>query len=123
MDRLESILVSFFKNIYPFITKIRVDTDTYGDETEYTLTLFCDGKKIQNYLPLSKNFIDGTGKLKKDLLDRPFNDFTMITTNNTSDVNKSKSLESSLKRDFYLARRMSGTQFKSGPVTLRIVLQ
>ena len=70
MDNLESILVSFFRNIYPFIAKLKVDKDSDGDDVEYTLTLFCDGKKFQSYLPISPNFIDGTGKLKKDLLDR-----------------------------------------------------
>ena len=65
MTKLESILVSFFKNIYPFVTKLNVDKDSDGEDVEYTLTLFCDGKKFQYYLPVSPNFIDGTGKLKK----------------------------------------------------------
>lgn len=123
MTKLESILVSFFKNIYPFVTKLNVDEDSDSEDVEYTLTLFCDGKKIQSYLPVSPNFIDGTGKLKKDLLDRPFNHFVSVTDNNQSNVGRAKTLETSLKRDFYLARRMSGSEFKSGPVTLRIVLQ
>jgi len=100
-----------------------VDKDSDGDDVEYTLTLFCDGKKFQSYLPISPNFIDGTGKLKKDLLDRPFNHFVSVTDNNQSNVGRAKTLETSLKKDFYLARRMAGSEFKSGPVTLRIVLQ
>jgi hypothetical protein len=57
------------------------------------------------------------------LLDRPFNHFVSVTDNNQSNIGRAKTLETSLKRDFYLARRMSGSEFKSGPVTLRIVLQ
>ncbi len=123
MTKLESILVSFFKNIYPFVTKLNVDKDSDGEDVEYTLTLFCDGKKIQSYLPVSPNFIDGTGKLKKDLLDRPFNHFVSVTDNSQSNIGRAKTLETNLKRDFYLARRMAGSDFKSGAVKLRIVLQ
>ena len=80
-------------------------------------------KKFQSFLPISPNFIDGTGKLKKDLLDRPFNHFVSVTDNNQSNIGRAKTLETNLKRDFYLARRMAGSEFKSGPVKLRIVLQ
>ena len=123
MKKLESILVSFFRNIYPFITKLNVDKDSDGDDVEYTLTLFCDGKRFQSCLPISPNFIDGTGKLKKDLLDRPFNHFVSVTDDSQSSNGRAKTLETNLKRDFYLARRMAGSDFKSGPVKLRIVLQ
>ena len=123
MTKLESILVSFFKNIYPFVTKLNVDEDSDGEDVEYTLTLFCDGKKFQSYLPVSPNFIDGTGKLKKDLLDRPFNHFVSVTDDSQSNIGRAKTLETNLKRDFYLARRMAGSDFKSGAVKLRIVLQ
>ena len=80
-------------------------------------------KKDQVEFCLHKVGLDGTGKLKKDLLDRPFNHFVSVTDNNQSNIGRAKTLETSLKRDFYLARRMSGSEFKSGPVTLRIVLQ
>lgn len=123
MTKLESILVSFFKNIYPFITKIDVYKDINSEEVEYELTLFCDGKRLQSFLPISPNFIDGTGKLKKDLLDRPFNHFVSITDNNQSNIGRAKTLETNLKKDFYLVRRMAGSDFKSGLVKLRIVLQ
>ena len=124
MKKLESILVSFFRNIYPFITKLNVGKDSDDDDdVEYTLTLFCDGKRFQSFLPISPNFIDGTGKLKKDLLDRPFNHFLSLTDDNQSNIGRAKTLETNLKRDFYLARRMAGSDFKSGPVKLRIVLQ
>ena len=123
MKKLESILVSFFRNIYPFITKIDVYKDINNEEVEYVLTLFCDGKRLQSFLPISPNFIDGTGKLKKDLLDRPFNHFVSITDNNQSNIGRAKTLEINLKRDFYLVRRMAGLDFKSGLVKLRIVLQ
>lgn len=123
MKKLESILVSFFRNIYPFITKIDVYKDINNEEVEYVLTLFCDGKRLQSFLPISPNFIDGTGKLKKDLLDRPFNHFVSITDNNQSNIGRAKTLETNLKKDFYLVRRMAGSDFKSGLVKLRIVLQ
>jgi hypothetical protein len=123
VKKLESILVSFFRNIYPFITKIDVYKDINTEEVEYVLTLFCDGKRLQSFLPISPNFIDGTGKLKKDLLDRPFNHFVSITDNNQSNIGRAKTLETNLKKDFYLVRRMAGSDFKSGLVKLRIVLQ
>jgi len=123
VKKLESILVSFFRNIYPFITKIDVYKDINNEEVEYVLTLFCDGKRLQSFLPISPNFIDGTGKLKKDLLDRPFNHFVSITDNNQSNIGRAKTLETNLKKDFYLVRRMAGSDFKSGLVKLRIVLQ
>jgi hypothetical protein len=53
MDKLESILVSFFRNIYPFITKMKVDKDSDGDDVEYTLTFFFDGKKYFPQKPFS----------------------------------------------------------------------
>ena len=66
----------------------------------------------------------GTGKLKKDLTDRPFKSFTpIVDENNAKSLAVSKKLNQDIKRDFYLARRMSGIEFPSGLVSLRIVLQ
>lgn len=95
-----------------------------GDETSYLLTLFVDPHYLRKYLQISPNFIDGTGKIKKDLTDRPFNSFTQIVDeSNPTSVNNAKKMTQDIKKDFYLARKMSGVEFPSGLVSLRIVFQ
>ena len=88
------------------------------------MTLYVDLNKLKNYLDINPNFISGTGKLKKDLTDRPFNSFTPIADEtNARSLSVSKKLNQDIKRDFYLSRKMSGIEFPSGLVSLRIVLQ
>jgi hypothetical protein len=95
-----------------------------GDDTSYLLTLFVDPYLLMKYLEINPNFISGTGKIKKDLTDRPFNSFSQIVDEtNTYSVNVSKRMTQDIKKDFYLARKMSGLEFSSGLVSLRIVFQ
>lgn len=124
MNRLETTSTAFIKPSYRFIDKLGVTIFKEGDDTSYLLTLFVDPYSLRKYLEISPNFISGTGKIKKDLTDRPFNSFTQIVdeTNSTS-VNNAKKLTQNIKKDFYLARKMSGVEFPSGLVSLRIVFQ
>jgi hypothetical protein len=124
VNRLESTATAFIKPSYRFIDKLGITKFEDGDETSYIMTLYVDLNKLKNYLDINPNFISGTGKIKKDLTDRPFNSFTPIAdeTNDRS-LSVSKKLNQDIKRDFYLSRKMSGIEFPSGLVSLRIVLQ
>ena len=124
MNRLESTATAFIKPSYRFIDKLGITKFEDGDETSYIMTLYIDSNRLKNYLDISPNFISGTGKLKKDLTDRPFNSFTpIVDETNTRSLAVSKKLNQDIKRDFYLSRKMSGIEFSSGLVSLRIVLQ
>lgn len=95
-----------------------------GDDTSYILTLYIDTNYLRKYLEISPNFLSGTGKIKSDLLDRPFNSFSQIVDEtNSHSFNQSKKMTQDIKKDFYLARKMSGFEFPSGLVSLRIVFQ
>lgn len=124
MNRLETTATAFIKPSYRFIEKLGVTMLNDGDDTSYLLTLFVDPYSLKKYLEISPNFISGTGKIKKDLTDRPFNSFTQIVDEtNSYSVNVSKKMNQDIKKDFYLARKMSGLEFPSGLVSLRIVFQ
>lgn len=124
MNKLENIATAFIKPSYRFIDKIGISKFQDGDETSYLMTIFVDSNRLRRYLDISPNFISGTGKLKKDLTDRPFNSFMqMVDETKSKDVVVAKKLTQDIKRDFYLSRKMSGTEFPSGLVSIRIVLQ
>jgi len=124
VNRLETTATAFIKPSYRFIDKIGISKFQDGDETSYLMTIYVDSNRIKNYLDISPNFISGTGKLKKDLTDRPFNSFMQIVDEtNFRNMAIAKKLTHDIKRDFYLARKMSGTEFPSGLVSIRIVLQ
>ena len=124
MNRLESTATAFIKPSYRFINKLGVSVLQDGDDTSYILTLYIDTNSLRKYLEISPNFVSGTGKIKSDLLDRPFNSFSQIVDEtNSYSVNQSKKMTQDIKKDFYLARKMSGLEFPSGLVSLRIVFQ
>ena len=107
MNRLETTATAFIKPSYRFIEKLGVTMFSDGDDTSYLLTLFVDPNSLKKYLEISPNFISGTGKIKKDLTDRPFNSFTQIVDEtNSYSVNMSKKMNQDIKKDFYLARKM-----------------
>jgi hypothetical protein len=124
VNRLETTTTAFIKPSYRFIDKLGVTMFNDGDDTSYILTLFVDPYSLMKYLEISPNYISGTGKIKKDLTDRPFNSFTQIVDEtNPYSVNASKKMTQNIKKDFYLARKMSGLEFPSGLVSIRIVFQ
>lgn len=124
MNRLESTTTAFIKPSYRFINKLGVSMLQDGDDTSYILTLYVDTNYLRKYLEISPNFISGTGKLKSDLLDRPFNSFSQIVDEtNSHSFNQSKKMTQDIKKDFYLARKMSGIDYPSGLVSLRIVFE
>lgn len=93
-----------------------------GEETFYDLTLHVDPKYLKWYFEINPNLIDGTGRLKKELMDRPFTNFTQIANDSDyTSLSRSKNITSSIKKDFYLARKMSGIDYPTGVVSLRIV--
>lgn len=124
MNRLESTTTAFIKPSYRFINKLGVSMLQDGDDTSYILTLYIDINYLRKYLEISPNFISGTGKIKSDLLDRPFNSFSQIVDEtNAHSFNQSKKMTQDIKKDFYLARKMSGIDYPSGLVSLRIVFE
>lgn len=124
MNKLENITNSIVKPSFRFVKDIAVDKTEINNEIVYILTLVCDSKILNTYFEISKNFFNSLGKLKKDLVDRPLSSFTQLSDeNNVSSTNRSKNLQSDVKKTFYLGRKMSGVEFPSGPVILRIVLQ
>ena len=124
MNRLESTTTAFIKPSYRFINKLGVSMLQDGDDTSYILTLYIDTNYLRKYLEISPNFISGTGKIKSDLLDRPFNSFSQIVDEtNSHSFNQSKKMTQDIKKDFYLARKMSGIDYPSGLVSLRIVFE
>lgn len=124
MNRLESTTTAFIKPSYRFINKLGVSMLQDGDDTSYILTLYVNTNYLRKYLEISPNFISGTGKLKSDLLDRPFNSFSQIVDEtNSHSFNQSKKMTQDIKKDFYLARKMSGIDYPSGLVSLRIVFE
>lgn len=124
MNRLESTTTAFIKPSYRFINKLGVSMLQDGDDTSYILTLYVDTNYLRKYLEISPNFISGTGKIKSDLLDRPFNSFSQIVDEtNSHSFNQSKKMTQDIKKDFYLARKMSGIDYPSGLVSLRIVFE
>ena len=95
-----------------------------GDDTSYILTLYVNTNYLRKYLEISPNFVSGTGKIKSDLLDRPFNSFSQIVDEtNSHSFYQSKKITQDIKKDFYLARKMSGIDYPSGLVSLRIVFE
>ena len=124
MNRLESTTTAFIKPSYRFINKLGVSMLQDGDDTSYILTLYIDTNYLRKYLEISPNFLSGTGKIKSDLLDRPFNSFSQIVDEtNSHSFNQSKKMTQDIKKDFYLARKMSGIDYPSGLVSLRIVFE
>ena len=122
MTRLEKTASSFIKPSYKFVKSVGVSMYKIGDETFYDLTIHVDPKYLEWFFELNPNFIDATGKLKKDLLDRPFTNFTQIANENDyTSVARSKNVTNAIKKDFYLARKMSGIDYPTGAVSLRIV--
>lgn len=92
------------------------------DEVNYELTLIIDPKYLEKYMKINPNFLDSLGNVKKYLLDRPFESFTQLSDENDSlSVSRSKSINQSIKKDFYLSRKMAGIEYPSGLVLLRIV--
>ena len=100
-----------------------LDVHVYNPEDElyYILKLYIDPKILERYFQINPNLIDGTGKLKKDLTDRPFNSFTGIAKDDDRNQNVARKLQQDMKKDFYLARKMSGQGNPAGPVILDIV--
>lgn len=124
MNRLESTTTAFIKPSYRFINKLGVSMLQDGDDTSYILTLYVNTNYLRKYLEISPNFVSGTGKIKSDLLDRPFNSFSQIVDEtNSHSFYQSKKITQDIKKDFYLARKMSGIDYPSGLVSLRIVFE
>lgn len=122
MNRIEKTTAAFIIPSYRFINKLVISSFQEGDVTSYLLTLYISPEKLGRWLNLNPNFISGTGKLKKDLLDRPFNSFTqLVDENDVRNVSVAKKLNQDIKKDFYFARKMSGIDYPSGLVSLRIV--
>lgn len=119
MEKLEQIVKSFFRYLYPFITELKINAD--GDF--YTMTIYVDFKRLQRYFQFSPSLISGSGKLNKQYTDTPFNSFVPIADERIPiAVNQSKNLDQSLKKDFYMARKMGGSNFPAKLLNLRIVL-
>lgn len=126
MEKLTSILNLYLPRVSSYIKRADVDLINRNSENKYyDLTVFVDTKKLQRYLTILPTFIDGTGKVKKDLVDKPFNSFTIIADNRTpKSISDAKKLDSELRRDFYLTKKMSGSSdFPTAPVRLSIVLE
>lgn len=126
MEKLTSILNSFLPRVNSYIKRADVDLINKNSENKYyDLTVFVDTKKLQRYLTILPTFIDGTGKVKRDLVDKPFDSFTLIADNRTQlNISNAKRLDSELRRDFYLTRKMTGSSdFPTAPVRLSIVLE
>jgi ribosome-associated toxin RatA of RatAB toxin-antitoxin module len=119
MEKLEQIVKSFFKYLYPFITDLKIQMEN----DEYVMTIQVDYKRLQRYFQFNPSLVSGSGKLNKQYTDTPFKTFTQIADNRMSiAMSQSKSLEQNLKKDFYMARKMGGGGFPARLVNLRIVL-
>ena len=124
MNGIEKTATAFITPSYRFIDKLVISSFQDDETTSYLLTLYVNTEKLKRWLSISPNFFSSTGKLKKDLVDRPFNSFTQLVDETDSRaVSMAKKLTQDIKKDFYLARKMSGMEYPSGLVSLRIVLQ
>lgn len=118
---LKKITNALIKPSYRFVKDLDVHVYNPKDELYYILKIYVDPKMLGRYIEINPNFIDATGKLKKDLTDRPFNEFTRIAKDDDRNQNVAKKLQQDIKKDFYLARKMSGQGNPAGPVILDIV--
>lgn len=119
MEKLEQIVKSFFKYLYPFITDLKI----HMENDEYVMTMQVDFKRLQRYFQFNPSLVSGSGKLNKQYTDTPFRTFTQIADDKIPiSVNQSKNLEQNLKKDFYMSRKMAGSGFPAKVVNLRIVL-
>ena len=118
---LKKITSALVKPSYRFVKDLDVHVYNPEDELYYILKLYIDPKILERYFQINPNLIDGTGKLKKDLTDRPFNSFTGIAKDDDRNQNVARKLQQDMKKDFYLARKMSGQGNPSGPVVFDIV--
>lgn len=124
MNGIERTATAFITPSYRFIDKLVISSFQDDEITSYLLTLYVNTEKLKKWLTINSNFFSGTGKLKKDLVDRPFNSFTqLVDETDLQAVSTAKKLTQDMKKDFYLARKMSGIDYPSGLVSLRIVLQ
>ena len=118
---LKKITNALIKPSYRFVKDLDVHVYNPKDELYYILKIYVDPKMLGRYIEINPNLIDATGKLKKDLTDRPFNEFTRIAKDDDRNQNVAKKLQQDIKKDFYLARKMSGQGNPAGPVILDIV--
>jgi ribosome-associated toxin RatA of RatAB toxin-antitoxin module len=120
MEKLEQVVKSFFRYLYPFITDLKISMD----EESYLMTIFVDFKRLQRYFQFNPTYISGSGKLNKQYTERPFNNFISIADERVpTSQNQAKNLEQNLKKDFYMARKMVGSSFPAKVLRLGIVLQ
>lgn len=119
MEKLEQIVKSFFRYLYPFITEL----DITSDDDAYLMTIHVDFKRLQRYFQFNPSLVSGSGKLNKQYTDTPFTSFTSIADDRVPiAINQSKNLDQNLKKDFYMARKMGGATFPAKLLNLRIVL-
>lgn len=120
MEKLEKVVKSYFRYLYPFITNYKIEMDN----DQYLMKINVDYKKLQRYIQLQPNLVSATGKLNRQYTDKPVASFlTLVDDRIPTSISQAKALEQSIKRDFYLARRMSGGDFPAKVLNLRIVLE
>ena len=118
---LKKVTTALVKPSYRFVKDLDVAVYNPDDELYYILKIYVDPKILGKYLQINPNLIDATGKIKKDLTDRPFNDFMTLAKDDSSNQSSARKLQQDMKKDFYLARKMSGQGNPAGPVVLDIV--
>jgi hypothetical protein len=120
MEKLEQIVKSFFKYLYPFITDLKISMD----DDSYLMTIFVDFKRLQRYFQFNPSYVSGSGKLNKQYTDKPFNSFISIADERVPiSQSQAKNMEHNLKKDFYMARKMVGSSFPAKVLKLGIVLE
>lgn len=123
MTRLEQVATALIKPSYRFITKIGVSSHKNKDgETFYEITLHVDPNILKRYFRINPNLLDALERIKKHMVDTPFEHFTQIADENDGrSMQVVKNITQSIKKDFYLARKMAGIDYPSGLANLRIV--
>lgn len=122
MNKLEQTVSAMLIPTYRFVKKLGVDKYESDDTTSYVLKLYIVPDKLKNYLDINPNFFDKRGNLKAEYKQKAFNNFTTIVDDDgLKNQNVAKNLFLEVKKIFYLARKMSGSDYSSGPVSLRIV--